>query len=346
MRSRRDSETLRLLVAACVLAAAVAGCASSGKTPPVADATAGGDGVAPPAGRHGMPTGATVVFTFGETGERLGQFRSPEALAVDLQGNIFVADRLNNRIEKFDHTGKYILQFGTLGSGPGEFNYPVAIAAQQGLYLYVLDQGNERLVKYDLTGNPNGTVLTFTLDKLRSQVGTIRPRGFAIDRTSNIYVSDGERGRVLVFNTFLEYRYDIGSAGSGPGNLFDPRGIVTTEGGDVYVADSGNGRVAVFSSLGGYQNTYALPSGPAGERATPRGLARDAQGMVYVADPATNRVLVLDPHGSVAFTLGGTGPEALDSPSDVAVDGQGRVYVADTGHDRVVVYDLQYPSGR
>jgi DNA-binding beta-propeller fold protein YncE len=287
------------------------------------------------------PTGARVAFTFGERGDRIGQFRAPEAIAVDRPGNIFVAERLNNRIQKFDHTGHYLLQFGSLGKGDSQFDYPMALEARRGLYLYVLDANNERLMKFDLNGTPSGTVLNLAADKVRSQVGIVRPRGFAVDATGNIYVSDRERDRVLVFNTFLEYRYQMGSTGHGQGNLSDPRGIVTLDNGDVLVADSGNSRIVRFSSLGSYQDVIFLPSSAV--PAAPRGLAQDAAGLIYVADPAANRVIALDARGGELFTIGaGSGDDALDSPSDVALDGEGRLYVADTGHDRVVVYDLQY----
>ncbi len=348
---RTGARRLRLALAlvAVVLAGIAAGCAGGGRAAPPPSGRPGGgstppDNAAPrdlPANLT-VPSGAHFRGSFGETGERIGQFRSPEAVAVDLQGNVFIAERLNNRVQKFDRTGQYILQFGSLGTGPAQFNYPIALYARQGLWLYVLDAQNARLVKYDLSGNLNGTVLDLNEQRIRSQVGVVRPRNFTLDRDGNIYIAERERNRVLVFNNFLDYRTTYGGSGSGEGGLLDPRGLVASDTGDFYVADSGNGRLVIFSSLGIMQ--HVLPLTPAGPTASPRGIARDASGMLFVADPPGNRVLAIAPNGSIAFTLGDEGVDAqLDGPADVAVDKQGRLFVTDTGHDRVVMYDLVRP---
>ncbi len=336
-----------MVCATALLAVSLAGCAGGGAAvpPPAADPGAKtGDPQPHPASGdpYRLPTGARYVTTFGETGERIGQFRSPEAVTVDLQGNVFVAERLNNRVQKFDRTGGYLTQFGSLGQAAGQFNYPIALYAQQGLWLYVLDALNERLVKYDLSGNLNGVALDLDSQRVRSQVGVVRPRGMTVDRDGNVFIADRERNRVLLFNNFFDYRTSFGGAGAGDGALLDPRGIVASESGEVIVADSGNGRLVVYSTLGVVQRVLPLvPSGTPATPATPRGMVRDRSGLLLVADPAGNRVLAIAPDGSVAFTLGGEGADPrLDSPADVAVDAQGRVFVTDTGHDRVVVYDL------
>lgn len=331
------------------MSAAVSGCAGGGAARPAPSANPGGSApladnaapaVVPPSAA--LPTGARYVTAFGETGERIGQFRAPEAVAVDLQGNVFVAERLNNRVQKFDRTGQYILQFGSLGSAAGQFNYPIALFARQGLWLYVLDAQNERLVKYDLSGNLNGTVLDLNEQRVRSQVGVVRPRGFTVDRDGNIYIAERERNRILVFNNFLDYRTTYGGSGSGEGALLDPRGMIATDTGELYAADNGNGRLVVFSSLGVMQ--HVLPLSAAGPSVAPRGMVRDPSGMLFVADPPGNRVLAIGPDGGLAFTIQGESSDTiLDGPADVALDNQGRLFITDTGHDRVVVYDLSRP---
>jgi len=50
-----------------------------------------------------------------------GTLNDPDGMAIDASGNVFVADQNNNRIEKFDATGKFLLQWGKLGNQNGEF---------------------------------------------------------------------------------------------------------------------------------------------------------------------------------------------------------------------------------
>lgn len=346
MRTTRGSNArLAAALLLCATGVWLTGCAGGGAAVPGPAADNGSRPAVAPSARDDagsevpLPSGARFVTSFGGTGERIGQFRAPEAIAVDLKGNVFVAERLNNRVQKFDRDGQYILQFGSLGSGPGQFNYPISLFAQQGLWLYVLDAQNERLVKYDLNGNVSGTVLDLDGQRVRSQVGVVRPRAVTVDRDGNIYIAEREHNRVLMFNNFLDYRLSLGGSGTGEAALLDPRGVVVGENGDIIVADNGNGRLAVFSSLGVMQRTLKLEaSGPA---VAPRGMVRDASGMLFVADPPGNRVLAIAPDGSVAFTVEGDAADTrMDDPTDVALDARGRLFITDTGHDRVVVYDL------
>ena len=193
-----------------------------------------------------------------------------------------------------------------------------------------------------VAGNLNGTVLDLNEQRIRSQVGVVRPRGFTVDRDGNIYIAERERNRILVFNNFLDYRTTYGGSGTGEGALLDPRGLIASESGDLFVADNGNGRLVVFSSLGVMQ--HVLPLSAAGPAVAPRGMVHDASGMLFVADPPGNRVLAIAPDGAVAFTIRGESSDTImDGPADVAVDNQGRLFITDTGHDRVVVYDLVRP---
>ena len=110
------SVIVRTIAAGGLLAAGASGCAGGGATLP--GPSVGTHALPPRAaadnhGAIGLPSGVHFVTAFGGTGERIGQFRAPEAIAVDLQGNVFVAERLNNRVQKFDRNGQYILQFGS-----------------------------------------------------------------------------------------------------------------------------------------------------------------------------------------------------------------------------------------
>jgi PEGA domain/NHL repeat len=120
-----------------------------------------------------------------------GQFNGPEAVAVDSSGNIYVADKNNNRIQKFNSSGTFLITWGGSGSGSGQFSKPEGIAVDSSNYVYVADTGNNRVQKFSSTGsfvtawgssgsgngqfvnpdaidvNPNGGV--FVIDNTRTQ---------------------------------------------------------------------------------------------------------------------------------------------------------------------------------
>ena len=69
--------------------------------------------------------GAQVYLTqWGSQGSGDGQFMFPTGVAVDGDGDVYVADRDNNRIQKFTSSGGYLTQWGSYGSGNGQFNTP------------------------------------------------------------------------------------------------------------------------------------------------------------------------------------------------------------------------------
>ncbi|RKY37426.1 MAG: hypothetical protein DRP78_01120 [Candidatus Omnitrophota bacterium] len=70
-----------------------------------------------------------IVFKIGKRGKKYGEFINPTKIAVDNRGNVYVVDKGNNRIQKFDSNGNYICQAGgTRGKGLGEFYQPKDIA--------------------------------------------------------------------------------------------------------------------------------------------------------------------------------------------------------------------------
>lgn len=101
-----------------------------------------------------------LVTQWGTYGSGDGQFRGsassgPEDIAVDGDGNVYVADRLNHRIQKFDSSGKFLVAFGGEGSmkGHGLFQSPLGVAVDAQGNIYVVDVGSQLLQKLDAKGN-------------------------------------------------------------------------------------------------------------------------------------------------------------------------------------------------
>ncbi|MDD2714857.1 MAG: NHL repeat-containing protein [Candidatus Wallbacteria bacterium] len=80
----------------------------------------------------------------------LARFNHPEGIAVATE--IFIADRENHRIVKFDRFGNMLRFFGKYGNGRNEFDTPLDLALDDQKNLYVVDSENHRLKKYDSNG--------------------------------------------------------------------------------------------------------------------------------------------------------------------------------------------------
>src|SRR5205085_2492329 len=81
-----------------------------------------------------------------------GQFHQPRGLAVDSQGNVYVADFDNHRIQKFTPNLEVIRAWGEPGNQPGQFKQPCAVAVGAGDVVYVADTWNQRVQIFDADG--------------------------------------------------------------------------------------------------------------------------------------------------------------------------------------------------
>jgi len=119
-------------------------------------------------------------------GEAPGQFQFPTYVAVDGDGNLYVTDTMNGRVEMFDPDGKYVKSFGQLGDGWGMFARPKGVALDSFGNLYVADSGWSNVQIF----NRKGKVLLFFGGR-GILPGMLRnPSAMAIDKRNHIYVCD------------------------------------------------------------------------------------------------------------------------------------------------------------
>ena len=89
------------------------------------------------------------IIKWGSKGEGDGQFFSPGAVAVDSSDNVYVADELNHRIQKFDCDGTFITKWGSRGAGDGQFQEgKTGVALDSYGNVYVADGSNNRIQKF------------------------------------------------------------------------------------------------------------------------------------------------------------------------------------------------------
>ncbi|MCK5359946.1 MAG: NHL repeat-containing protein, partial [Gammaproteobacteria bacterium] len=106
-------------------------------------------------------TAGSLLREFGTLGSGPGQFNRPAGIVMDHINNVlYVADSVNQRIQKLDLNGNFIMQFGSAGSGQGE----LGLISQSDIdlddygYLYVVDTNNHRVQIFDLDGNYAGQI--------------------------------------------------------------------------------------------------------------------------------------------------------------------------------------------
>ena len=265
------------------------------------------------------------ITQWGSYGSGNGQFLDATALSVDTEGNVYVADTYNNRVQKFTSDGTYITQWGSQGTGSGQFNHPSAIAADAMGNVYVSDRGNLRIQKFTSNGvyrsqwrmdsdsypgalatDTAGTVyvacpcdgfpriLKFTDAGIR--VGDVfaagfqtEPQAIAIDAAGNVFETDGAT-EILKFasNGILLTKW--GSLGGGNGQFNGIGGLAVDSKSDVYASDLSSDRIQKFTSDGTYVTQWGSLGSGDGQFSDPRGIAVDLADNVYVFDTVNHRI--------------------------------------------------------
>jgi DNA-binding beta-propeller fold protein YncE len=279
---------------------------------------------------------------WGSAGSGTSQFDGPFGIVADLAGNIFVTDEHNNRVQKFDQFGNFLLAFGTAGSGNGQFNFPAGIAiTPDGATLYIADFGNSRIEKFDTSGNYLGQ-----FGGPGSGNGQFSgPLAVATDGNF-VYVADTLNNRIQALFFDGTYVAQWGTLGSGPTNFHLPAGIaLDTVRSELYIADYDNNRVQVYTT-GGVLITSITTVG-SGAFSGPEGVFTDQRGDVYVADTNNARIYQMDVNTTrwTVFGTPGTGDGQFDHPWDLAVSPtNGQLYILDNGNNRVQRWGSAWPK--
>jgi sugar lactone lactonase YvrE len=137
-----------------------------------------------------------------------GDFSKPTNVAVDQDGNLYVSDTLNNRVEIFDADGTFIRTFGKNGDGPGDFQRPKGIAIDGDGHIWVADAMLCRLQVYTPDGQPLMAMGGFGLLPGQFQA----PVDVIIDKNNRIFTTEQFPGRVQMFryitNAEAQVEYD------------------------------------------------------------------------------------------------------------------------------------------
>lgn len=303
-----------------------------------------------PGGTITTVAGNSVAGFAGDGGPaRSAQFNRPAGLSIDRQGNIYVADSMNNRIRKISPAGIISTVAGNgiqRFSGDGgealsaSFDIPLDVTADAAGNLWVTDSNSRRVRRVALDGTiatVSGNGGPFAGDGGPATGAILNyPYGVAWDRNGNVYLTDTYNNRVrkIASNGAISTIAGTGTAGfSGDGGaalkaqLNTPSGISVDSAGNIYIADTYNDRIrrvspdGTIATVAGSGSTpgFSGDGGP-GIEATlhaPRGILAQG-GNLFVADSGNNRVREIGANG-VINTVAGNGAAAFGGDAGPAL---------------------------
>ncbi|MFZ4621534.1 MAG: fibronectin type III domain-containing protein [Bacteroidota bacterium] len=347
-----------------------------------------------------------LTFTTNTANCTPGTMSAPAGLMVDGSGRLWVADRANNRITRFDNAaakangaaadgvlGQADLLTGTTGTTAATLSAPWGVYADKGGRVWVADRGNSRVLRFDSAATKaNGAAAngvlgqsTFTTSVYaKTQAGLGEPRGVAVDALGRLFVTDEGNTRIMVYNGAaskanganadnvigqIDFVTDAAPNPPSATSLNYPLSLfIDYATNNVWVPDLGNHRVLRFDIgppvavgvLGApdfaTNTNYTSPSTTT--LAEPASVAIDpTSGKLFVADRDNRRVLRFGSaaklvNGSAAEAVfgqadfvtrtanaGGLSASSMNNPNAVSVDANGRLWVADRDNNRILRFD-------
>ena len=170
-----------------------------------------------------------------------GEFFGPRGLAVAPNGDVYVADTGNRRIQAFDANGRFLFSFGRAGSGTGQLLEPSGLAVGPDSSLYVADFWNKRIQVFDLRGR---FLRQFPVSAWQN--GSYDEPSIAVDARGRVYVPDPAGARVLVFGADGKPYRAWGGALKGALAFNKPLSAAIAANGQLLLSDGGTGHVLRF----------------------------------------------------------------------------------------------------
>jgi hypothetical protein len=308
------------------------------------------------------------------------ELSTPNRVAVDGFGNIYISDNANARVRKVNIATGVITTVA--GNGTAGYNgdnglatsaeiSPNGVAADAFGNVYIADAGNSRVRKVTAstgiitTVAGNGTAGSTGDSGLATSAELNTPSGVALDTSGNIYIADSAANRIrkvtvgtgvittVAGNGTSGYTGDGAAATSA--ELAAPAGVALDTSGNIYIADYSNNVVRKVTLSSGYISTVAgtAASGYSGDGAAatsaklknPTGVALDSSGNIYIADSKNYVVRLVTISSGFISTFAGThvngysgdggvpSSAQLSAAGGIAVDGINNLYIADVGNN-------------
>jgi sugar lactone lactonase YvrE len=256
------------------------------------------------------PTGDVTTYAgngnpgFADGPAATAEFYAPQGIAIDAQGNLYVADIGNNSIRKIStlgvvstFAGNGIRGYVNGAAATAQFNNPQGVAVDASGNVFVADRSNNLIRKITAAGvvsNFAGSGAAYYYNSTTNLSSFNAPKGVAVDASGNVYVADAGNYSIRKITA-------AGTATTIAGSpvqttiIGSPSGISIDSKGNLYIADQG-GRILeitagnILYTLAGTANTsgFVDGNGVAAKFFSPQGLTIDNKGNIYVADYENN----------------------------------------------------------
>lgn len=302
--------------------------------------TVAGNGLGGFAGDGGVATSASLY--------------DPQGVAVDNAGNLFIADKSNNRIRKISADNGIISTVAGNGfeafSGDGGasnlagFYVPQVVAVDSAGNQYIADTGNNRVRKVSAGNGITTTVAGNGLGAFSGDGGVATsasicsPYGVALDSTGNLYIADTCNHRVrkvaastgiittVAGNGTAAFTGDNGPASAASLNY--PVRVLVDSTGNLYIADNSNHRIRKVAAASGIVTTVAgngtatfagdSDTATSASLYSPYDVSLDSAGNLYIADQGNNRIRKVAAESGIITTVAGNGSATFAGDNDAA----------------------------
>ena len=284
------------------------------------------------------------------------QLAGPYGVTVDISGNVYIADSMNNKIRMVTSTG-FIATIAGTGeqgdSGDGgaatsaQFNYPSGVSVDISGNLYIADQNNQKIRMVTSTGIITTIAGTGVYGSsgdggAATSAQMAYPIGVSVDISGNVYIVDYNKIRIVTSKGIITTFAGTGTRGSsGDGGaatsaqLYSPTGVSVDISGNVYIAVSWNHKIRMVNSTGiittfagtGAQGSSGNSNGNGGaatsaQLSTPTGVSVDISGNVYIADTYNHQIREVTSTGIITTIAGGGDGSGGDDDSGAATSAQ------------------------
>lgn len=262
---------------------------------------------------------------WGSSGVNDSEFQYPADMACDSNGSVYVVERDNHRVQKFDRNGTFITKWGrnggdgSSGSGDGEFSSPVGILIDSSDTIFILDTGNNRIQLFDTAGQFQ-----------RGWDGIQAPISMAVDSMDNRYVLSSS-------GTISKYDSDMNLLTSWPCSAVR----ILAKNDNIYTI-SNYGWIRIFNNVGSEIKNNIYISGLIS------GFISDNIEKFFAVSPDLRKVTKYDQKWSTVSSWGttGDGDGQFNNPLAVAVNRFGEVFVSDGTQNRVQKFIPELSNSR